>query len=259
MKPFFLVFFVFFASLLPADTIYDIRGESPLLDTNLSHFLDNWRSETITPIREGRFQNIYVNGDTHQKKVALTFDDSPDENTTGRVLDVLQKNNVKAAFFMIASPMEEINATVVKRACDEGHLVLNHTLNHPHLSAIGNDAIRLEIDATSSRIEQICGVYPIMMRPPYGAIEERVMNVLNHQGFSTILWSLDSLDWAIKEPHAIIENVLSSVRPGDIILMHSSRSNGATADALDEIIRKLRGMGYEFVTLEELLGIKAYR
>jgi peptidoglycan/xylan/chitin deacetylase (PgdA/CDA1 family) len=241
------------------DTVYDIRGDSPQLDANMTVALHAWREETITPIRNGLYANVIVNGDSRRPNVSITFDDSPDENNTDQILDVLKHYGVKAAFFMIGQPMQENNATVVKRAVQEGHLVLNHSFTHPHLTDRTPEEIVRELNATSERIFELTGNYPHLMRPPYGAVSTAVVDAINAQGFTSVLWSLDSLDWAIRDKDEIIRNVLGNVRPGDIILMHGSRSNHATVEALPEIIEGLRNKGYTFVSLDEMVSRVPYR
>lgn len=259
-KLFFLLSLLFHLSLFAdANGIYDIRGHSPQLDANLTTFLDSWRHDTITPIQEGNYTNIRVNGKSDAKIVALTFDDSPDENNTGKILDILKHYEIKAGFFMIGQAMEDANATAVTRASAEGHLVLNHSFTHPRLSALTSEEVSHELNAASERINTLTGHYPLLMRPPYGSINQATADTINAQGFTAVLWSLDSLDWVLQDKNAIIENVIMNVRNGDIILMHSGRANNPSVEALPEIIEKLRRMGYAFVSLESLLGIKAYR
>lgn len=258
MQRLFLLLSLMFQLTLFADSsvIYDIRGASPLLDANMSQFLDNWRTKTITPIKSGEYQNVIVNGDTTKQNIALTFDDAPDENNTAHLLDILKAHHVKAAFFMIGSTMNDNNTTVVKRASDEGHLVLNHTFTHPRLSNLDEMNITIQLDHAAARIETITGHYPILYRPPYGSINPLVVNTLNAHRLTTILWSLDSLDWTLKDSNAVVENVLTHIRNGDIILMHR---NPTSVGALSSIIEKLTERGYTFLRLDELLGIKAYR
>jgi peptidoglycan-N-acetylglucosamine deacetylase len=256
---FFLSFVLHITLFADANGIYDIRGHSPQLDANLTTFLDVWRHDTITPIQEGKYTNVCVNGKSDAKIVALTFDDSPDENNTGKVLDILKHYKIIASFFMIAQPMEDVNATAVTRASNEGHLVLNHSFTHPRLSALSSEEVAHELNAASERINTLTGHYPLLMRPPYGSINQKTVETINAQGFTAILWSLDSLDWALHDKNAIIDNVVSNVRNGDIILMHSGRANNPSVEALPEIIEKLRDRGYSFVNLETMLGIKAYR
>lgn len=256
---FILSLLVHTALFADSNGIYDIRGASAMLDANLTTFLDTWRHDTITPIQNGAYCHVCVNGKPDEKKVALTFDDSPDENHTDQVLDILKHYGVKASFFMIGSPMEDMNATAVKRASDEGHLVLNHSFTHPRLSALSSDEVIRELNAASERIYTLTGKYPLLMRPPYGSINQSTVDTINAGGYTAVLWSLDSLDWAIKDKNAIVENVIANVRNGDIILMHSGRTNQSSVEALPEIIQRLSDDGYTFVTVDSMMGVKAYR
>ncbi|HEX5329537.1 polysaccharide deacetylase family protein [Sulfuricurvum sp.] len=256
MKKLFL-FIIFSAAVLAnSNLVYDIRGASPLVDANMSQFLDNWRTKTVDPIKSGEYQNVIVNADTTKKNIALTFDDAPDENNTYKLLDILKDHQVKGAFFMIGGTMVDANVTVVKRAYREGHLVLNHTLNHPRLSNLDESGVISQLDQAATRIESITGHYPILYRPPYGSINPLVVNALNAHGLTTVLWSLDSLDWTLKDPDAVVDNVVANIRNGDIILMHR---NPTSVAALPRVIEKLTEMGYTFLPLDELLGIKPYR
>ena len=257
MKIVFLAF-TLFHSLLFADsrTIYDIRGNSFLLDANMTLFLGNWRTATVTPIQHGNYKNVIVNGNTDVKNVALTFDDAPDENNTYKLLDILKEHDVKASFFMIGGTMKDDNVTVVKRTYDEGHLVLSHSFNHPRMTDLNTSGMNEQLDRASQRIESITGKYPILFRPPYGSINATVVNTINDRNMTTVLWSLDSLDWTLKEPDAVIQNVTSNIRNGDIILMHRNRVSVA---ALPKVIEILKEKGYTFVKLDTMLGINAYR
>ena len=255
MKHLFL-FFLLLRTLCYAETIYDIRGASPLLDANMTQFLDKWRTDTITPFQTGIYKNVIVNGDPEHKRVALTFDDAPDDNNTYKLLDILDSYGVKAAFFMIGGTMVESNISVVQRTNDEGHLVLNHTLNHPRLSDLNESSIISQLDHAAEQIESITGHYPILYRPPYGSINPLVVESTNNHGLTTVLWSLDSLDWTLKDPDAVVENISSNIRNGDIILMHR---NATSVAALSGVIEKLTQSGYTFLRLDELLGVKAYR
>ena len=236
--------------------LYEIRGDSPQLDANLTSFLHKWRTDTITPIQSGAYKNVILNGDPTKKTIALTFDDSPDENNTYKLLDILKSHNIQAAFFMIGGTMRESNITVVKRTYDEGHLVLNHSFNHPRLSDLNESAITSQLSHAALRIETITGRYPLLCRPPYGSINPLVVETINAQGLTSVMWSLDSLDWTLKDPDAVVENVVSNIRNGDIILMHRNRTSVAS---LPNVIEQLKKQGYTFQRLDEMLGIKAYR
>ena len=258
MKSLLYISLLVLSTLLGAQerTIYDIRGNSWLLDANMTLFLGNWRTATVTPIQHGTYKNVIVNGDTEVKSVALTFDDAPDENNTYKLLDILRDHDVKAAFFMIGGTMNDDNITVVKLTYDQGHLVLNHSFNHPRLTNLDADGIDTQLTRAALKIESITGQYPILFRPPYGSINAMVVDRINSQGMTTVLWSLDSLDWTLKDPEAVIQNVTTNIRNGDIILMHR---NAVSVAALPKIIETLKAKGYTFVKLDDMLAVNAYR
>jgi len=250
--------FLFFHAILFADTngIYDIRGSSHLLDANMTQFLDKWRTDTITPVQNGTYKKVVVNGDPAKKTVALTFDDAPDENNTHHILDILKKYDVKASFFMIAATMNDENITAVKRSFDEGHLVLNHSFNHPRFTNLDENETRTQLDRAAARIETLTGSYPLLFRPPYGSINSHVVDTVNASGSTIILWSLDSLDWTLTDPYAVANNIISNVRNGDIILMHR---NPTSVASLEMTIETLHAIGYTFTTVDKMLGLKAYK
>ena len=100
---------------------------------------------------------------------------------------------------------------------------------------------------------------PAIIRPPYGSINNDVLDVCKNNGEKVVLWSIDTLDWSQLEPDHIVQNVLSNVRPGDIILMHSTDGREATVEALPRIIEGLRQKGYDMVSLSVLLQTPAYK
>ncbi|HEX5711441.1 MAG TPA: polysaccharide deacetylase family protein [Sulfuricurvum sp.] len=253
-----LLFLLFWQTSLLAEIngMYDIKGSSKLLDANMTQFLEKWRHDTITPVQNGTYKNVYVNGDTSKKTVALSFDDAPDENNTHKILDILKKHHVKASFFMIASTMNDDNISAVKRSYDEGHLVLSHSFDHPRFTNLNETQIITQLDNASTKIHTLTGSYPLLFRPPYGSINRQVVDTINASGSTTILWSLDSLDWTLKDPYAVANNVVSNIRNGDIILMHR---NATSVASLDMVLETLLSIGYTFTTLDEMLGLKAYR
>lgn len=253
-----LFFILLFQTFLfgNSQTIYDIRGNSWLLDANMTLFLGKWRTDTVTPIQHGMYKNVAVNGDISCKEICLTFDDAPDENNTDKLLDILKEHHVKAAFFMIGGTMNESNSTVVKRTFDEGHLVLNHSFNHPRMTDLNVSDMNTQLERAAQRIESITGKYPQLFRPPYGSINSQVVDTINAHNMTTVLWSLDSLDWTLKDPDAIIQNVTTNIRNGDIILMHR---NSISVEALPKIIEILKDQGYAFIQLDNMLKLKAYK
>lgn len=191
-------------------------------------------------------ETIAASSDGHKKKVALTFDDGPNPDSTTAILNVLKKYDVKATFFVLGSRVD-FYPELVDRMVQEGHEIGNHTWSHKDLTKITEEAVKKELGMTAEAVEQAAGFSPIVVRPPYGATNERVNQII---GAPPVLWSVDTLDWKSHDPKAIYDIVKRDTRDGTIILMHDIHKT--TADALEEVIVYLQKQGYELVTVEEL-------
>nr|WP_275695709.1 polysaccharide deacetylase family protein [Fredinandcohnia sp. SECRCQ15] len=235
--------------------LLDIKGESPHLSKKSWESMMKWRKE-IVEFSKGQ-NHMYMNG-PNVKKVALTFDDGPDSTVTPGIINVLDRYKVKGNFFFLGSQINQY-PEVVKEAYDRGHLVLSHTYNHIELTKIGREEIRKEIKDTGEAIKSIIGKEPAILRTPYGSTNQEVADAVRSEEYSIVLWSIDSLDWAQKDPDVIVDNVVNHIRNGDIILMHSDSDEYDTYEALPTIIEALQNQGYEIVDLETLLGVKAYK
>lgn len=258
MSKFFFVLLFLSQTLIFAqsNTNGNIRGNSWFLDANMTLYLGQWRTNSVAPVRQGIYKNVITNGDTAVKNISLTFDDAPNQDDTEKLLNILKEHNTKASFFMIGENMKESNVAVVKRTFDEGHLVLNHSFSHPRMTDLNASGMDSQLNHAAERIEAITGSYPVLFRPPYGSINSLVADTTNDHNMTTVLWSLDSLDWAFKDPEPIIQIVTTNIHSGDIILMHC---NSSTVASLPTIIKTLKEQGYTFVKLDDMLGIKAYR
>lgn len=237
--------------------IYEIKGNSKNLTEKEKASYKKWM-EDIIKVAKQHPNDVFVNGDTNKKNVALTFDDGPDERITPKILDILKQNNVKGNFFFIGENVSKF-PKVVKRADKEGNLILNHSYDHPDFKQKNNETIKSEILKTENLIYKTIGKKPAIMRPPYGDVDERIVSSILQTGDKITIWSIDTLDWSQKEKDNIVKNVLDNLRPGDIVLMHSNGDKGATAEALPIIIKGIKDKGYEIVTLDKMLNIKAYK
>lgn len=193
-----------------------------------------------------------------EKKIALTFDDGPDDDYTVQILDVLKKKNVPATFFVLGQKCKD-NPAVVHRMHQEGHIIANHSWSHPNLLELPHDRIIQELDATDEIIENTTGYRPAFFRSPYGALDEETLKIVAGKGYKIISWNIDSLDWQGLSAKEVKNNVLSAVVEGSIILQHSAGGRNedlsGTVEALSEIVTQLKGQGYQFVTVDELLGL----
>ncbi len=219
---------------------------------------------SITQLSRIYSDYFYLGGpaNTNSNKVALTFDDGPDGVYTPLVLDVLQEYNVPATFFLIGENVQKY-PEVAQRIVDEGHILGNHSWSHPRLSDIEAGELADELTKTEDILEAVTGLRTMLMRPPYGAVNQDALEQLIEMDYYVINWSVDSVDWRDQAVDPILINTLPDVRGGAIILFHSSRGIGenptATAMALPELIETLRMQGYTFVTVDELLNIPPYR
>ena len=181
------------------------------------------------------------------KCIALTFDDGPHKDCTPQLLDGLKKRGVRATFVLMGQNIEG-NEDLVKRMKEEGHLVGNHSYSHVQLTKAGSAAVCQAVDRTSRMIEDITGERPQYMRPPFGDWNEELECEV---GMTTVLWSVDSLDWKLRNKNKIVKRVLKDVEDGDIILMHDIFPT--SVDAALELVDTLTKRGYTFVTVDELL------
>lgn len=184
-----------------------------------------------------------------QKCIALTFDDGPHRQFTNELLDILTVRHASATFFMLGHSVAA-NPDIAKRMVAAHHEVANHTWIHPDLTALDTETIKREITTTDQAIFGATGVYPKLMRPPYGAADDRVLQVV---GMPAVLWSVDTQDWLHKNTEEVYARAVHGARPGAIILMHDVY--GSTIQAVPRIIDELTQQGYVFVTVSQLLGI----
>lgn len=205
---------------------------------------------------------LYFRGTPHTSNIALTFDDGPDLKYTSQVLDVLRDYQVPATFFLIGNRAERFPG-VVERIMAEGHVIGNHSWSHPDLRRVSDARLVTEIQRTEDVIEQITGRKTALIRAPYGLITAPVLEKMKEMNYKVIHWSADSKDWRDQDPEKILINTLPDVTGGGILLFHSAGGEGqsmaTTVEVLPEVIETLSMMGYSFVTVDELLGIPAYK
>ncbi|MCL6471514.1 MAG: polysaccharide deacetylase family protein [Firmicutes bacterium] len=191
-----------------------------------------------------------------RKAVALTFDDGPDPRYTPKILAILEKNHIKATFFLIGSRVNMF-PNLARQVASHGHLIGNHTYYHVKLKGLTEDQIKEEIDWCEKTIYRVTGEKPQYFRPPKGYFNDETIQVASKAGYKVILWDIAVEHRRSHTPEREAERVLRKVRPGDIILAHDGLLNREkTVKALPLIIEGLKKQGYDFVTLDELLKIR---
>lgn len=198
---------------------------------------------------------------TDEKKVALTFDDGPSPEWTPKVLDELNKANIKATFFLVGYHVQKY-PEIARRIVDEGHTIGNHGYAHSVLFYYTPAEIEEEIKYTEQVIRDITGYTTKLFRPPKAWLQNTIKHKIKSMGYAIILWSLNSKDWVNFNHKNIVKYIAKKVRNGDILLFHDSgnvfsREGGVrtqTVKSVTLLARTLKKKGYEFVSVEELIN-----
>lgn len=191
-------------------------------------------------------------GEPAAKRIALTFDDGPSKRYTAKILDILKAHGVKATFFVVGENVQKF-PDLLSREIAEGHEIGNHTYSHCHLQKIDADTLSGELDKAGKLLMQVGGYKTTLFRPPEGVVNRAVKTAAEGSGYSLVLWTIDTRDWAHNTPERIVANITKNASDGDIILFHDFVvGDSPTPGVLEVIIPKLREMGFEFVTVSEL-------
>ena len=198
-----------------------------------------------------KYGGLYI-GDTSQKRIYLTFDEGYENGYTGKILDVLKENNVKAVFF-ITGPYLKQHQDLVRRMVEEGHEVGNHTVHHPSLPTISNQEIEEEVLGLDRAFREKFGKGMRYLRPPKGEYSEISVSVTHELGYRHLFWSFAYDDWyrdRVRGKEYAYNIVMRNLHNGAVLLLHAvSKDN---ADALDMIIKGAREKGYEFGVIDEI-------
>lgn len=190
-------------------------------------------------------------------QVALTFDDGPDQQYTAEILRILEKHNTPATFFLLGENIQRYPA-IVQDITIQGHAIGGHSFNHIDCRTLDPDTFfTTQINPVQQLIAKEIGSTPTIWRPPYGAITDEQIALLQTHNITTINWSIDTFDWdnTINNPQEITKRITENLHPGAIILLHSAGGNRSnTIKALPTIITTTRSKGYTLVTIPNLLS-----
>lgn len=204
--------------------------------------------------------NTFYRGDCKEKLVALTFDDGPSP-WTEKILQELDKAQIKATFFMIGKYVEKYPG-IARAVVAGGHEIGNHTFHHDVLLYYDKEELRDEIQKNEEVVKRITGIKTKYFRPPKAWLSKREKKKIKEMGYEIVLWSLNSKDWVMFDDKYIVRFIVKNVVPGDIILFHDGggafKSEGGdrheTVLAIRKLAEKLKEKGYKFVTISELLA-----
>ena len=204
------------------------------------------------------YDAAYV-GNSEEKVLYLTFDAGYENGYTASILDTLQKHNVKAAFFLVGNYLQK-NGDLVRRMVEAGHIVGNHTMTHPDMSAITDKAaFEKELAGPEALFQELTGKeMPRFYRPPRGVYSEENLKMAQELGYHTVFWSLAYKDWENnKQPTAeyAMGKLIPRTHNGAVILLHSTSKTNA--QVLDELLTQWENLGYHFETIDKLFPTKA--
>ena len=200
-----------------------------------------------------KYDAYYVNPKCKKKKIFLTFDCGYENGFTPKILDVLKKQKVVAAFF-VTKPFIREGRELIRRMKKEGHIVGNHTVHHKSMPTLSDRDNKQEIIDCAEYCKEATG-YEMdhFIRPPMGEYNEKTLKLTKSMGYKTIFWSMAYVDFDVnKQPgkQYVVEHFKKYTHNGAIPLMHNvSQSN---AEALDEVITNLKKEGYQFESLKKL-------
>ena len=193
-------------------------------------------------------------GDT--SAMALTFDDGPNLAITPLLLDLLDRHQVKATFFLIGAWVREA-PSLANEIAARGHAVGNHTDTHPSLALLSSQRITHELERCDDAIESATARKPRWMRPPFGFRSPLLDGILRRRGGAgVVMWSAWARDWKPQPAEPVIER-LRRARGGDIVLLHDGDHRVINSDrrhtvaALEYWLPRWNDSGIRFVTLDE--------
>jgi len=197
-----------------------------------------------------RYKGLY-HGNVNEKTIYLTFDEGYENGYTPKILDALKESNVKAAFFITGDYIRR-HPDLVERMVNEGHIVGNHTDNHPSLPEVNDTTLRKEINVLSESFEKLTGQKMTYLRPPKGEYSERTLKITREMGYTNVFWSVALVDWRpdAGTPEQNKVKVMERLHNGAIVLLHAV--NKANAEMLTDLIRECRQQGYQFKRLNEI-------
>lgn len=189
---------------------------------------------------------------TPEKKVAVSFDAAWGADDTDELLRILEENNVKATFFLCGYWVDKYPDEVEKIA-KAGHDLGNHSATHPHMSQLTAEQITKELQDCHAAVKELTGIEMDLFRPPFGEYNNTVIQTARENGYYSIQWDVDSLDWKEQGVDAEINQVLNHkhLGNGSILLFHNDAKY--TPQALDTILKGLKEKGYEIVPISELI------
>jgi peptidoglycan/xylan/chitin deacetylase (PgdA/CDA1 family) len=195
------------------------------------------------------------------KVLALTYDDGPNDPWTMKLLEVLEKHQVSATFFMVGRYVRE-RPEIARAVHQAGHAIGNHSYTHPNLIFASQTKLRQELEETSAAIEEGTGERTYLFRPPFGARRPGTFKVVQELKMFPVMWRVTCFDWAAKSSEQILKHARRQISGGEVVLLHDGghlsmgEDRSHTIRATDELIAEYKDRGFLFTTVTELMQMR---
>lgn len=208
--------------------------------------------------RSQLFGRTFIGNPRDGRRLALTFDDGPNDPHTMNLLEVLERHRVKATFFMIGRYIRK-RPEIARAVAHAGHVIGNHTYTHPNLIFCSRAQVRAQLEACEDALSSAVGEHARLFRPPFGGRRPAVLEVATEFGLAVAMWSVTGYDWRMDPASRIESQVRRQVRGGDVVLLHDGShvslgiDRSQTVKATDTLIRYYHDQGFSFDTVPEMM------
>ena len=195
------------------------------------------------------------------RKLALTYDDGPNDPDTLRLIEVLARHEVKATFFVLGRFVAQ-KPEIVRALASAGHVIGNHSWDHPRLIFASNAELRRQVGQTQTAIFDASGVTPTLFRPPFGGRRPGTLAVIRRLGLEPVMWNVTCYDWKPTSADKVLAHAQRQIRGGDVILMHDGdqaqmgADRSHTVQATDRLVAHYKADGYKFVSIPEMMQMQ---
>lgn len=213
-------------------------------------FYAAWYPSAVSTAAAKRQLPIYCVETNGEKRCAISFDAAWGADNTQKILDVLEKYDAPATFFVVGNWADDY-PDAMQAIVDAGHEIMNHSNAHDHYNSLSAAEITADVTLCNEKIMALTGVMPSLIRCPYGEYDDHVISTIRGMGMEPIQWDVDSLDWKEISAAEIAQRVTGKVQPGSIVLFHNAGLH--TPEALPAILDFLAKEGYTLVPISELI------
>jgi peptidoglycan-N-acetylglucosamine deacetylase len=204
------------------------------------------------------YGRTFIGVPSGSKKLALTYDDGPNDPHTLHLLEILAKHNVHATFFLIGQYAEK-RPDIAREIVRAGHALGNHTFSHRNLIFLSNRQTKSELQQCEQVLSDATGELPRLFRPPFGGRRPGTLQIARSLQLEPVMWNVTGWDWKGRPAEYVEQRVRKQLRGGDVILLHDGSHARFGADrsqtviATDRLITNYKLQGYEFVTILEMM------